>query len=101
MLLGMDTFPMSTPLRSASNHACLNHPLQEPFQSLIHPKAAFLGMHAIKNRLTTHGDEVVGRPMIHLALSYDRRLENGAEGVLFLKRNVECIEEPTRLMFEV
>jgi 2-oxoglutarate dehydrogenase E2 component (dihydrolipoamide succinyltransferase) len=46
-------------------------------------------------------DEIVIRPMMYLALSYDHRLVDGKEAVTFLKRVVECIENPERMMLEV
>ncbi len=65
------------------------------------PQSAILGMHAIKKRPIAVGDEVVIRPMMYLALSYDHRIVDGKEAVTFLKRIVECIENPERLMLEV
>jgi 2-oxoglutarate dehydrogenase E2 component (dihydrolipoamide succinyltransferase) len=47
------------------------------------------------------GDQVVVRPMMYLALSYDHRLIDGREAVLFLIRIKECIENPARLFLEV
>jgi 2-oxoglutarate dehydrogenase E2 component (dihydrolipoamide succinyltransferase) len=46
-------------------------------------------------------DEIVIRPMMYLALSYDHRIIDGREAVTFLKRIVECIEDPERLLLEV
>ena len=45
--------------------------------------------------------EVVARPMMYLALSYDHRIIDGREAVTFLVRVKECIEEPERLLFEI
>ncbi len=65
------------------------------------PQSAILGMHAIKKRPIAVGDEVVVRPMMYLAVSYDHRIVDGKEAVTFLKRIVDCIENPERLMLEV
>ncbi len=65
------------------------------------PQSAILGMHSIKKRPIAIGDEVVVRPMMYLALSYDHRIVDGREAVTFLKRIVECIENPERLLLEV
>jgi 2-oxoglutarate dehydrogenase E2 component (dihydrolipoamide succinyltransferase) len=58
-------------------------------------------MHAIKKRPIVVNDEIVIRPMMYLALSYDHRIVDGREAVTFLKRIVECIENPERMMLEV
>ncbi|MGH7223371.1 MAG: dihydrolipoyllysine-residue succinyltransferase, partial [Gemmataceae bacterium] len=65
------------------------------------PQGAILGMHAIQKRPVVVGDQVVIRPMMYLALSYDHRLIDGREAVSFLVRVKECIESPERLMLEV
>jgi 2-oxoglutarate dehydrogenase E2 component (dihydrolipoamide succinyltransferase) len=65
------------------------------------PGSAILGMHAIKKRPVVVDDEIEIRPMMYLALSYDHRLIDGREAVTFLKRIVECIENPERMMLEI
>jgi len=65
------------------------------------PQSGILGMHAIQKRPVAVGDEVVVRPMMYLALSYDHRLVDGREAVSFLVRVKECVENPERLMLEV
>jgi len=65
------------------------------------PQSGILGMHAIKKRPIVVDDEIVIRPMMYLALSYDHRVVDGREAVTFLKRIVECIENPERMMLEV
>jgi 2-oxoglutarate dehydrogenase E2 component (dihydrolipoamide succinyltransferase) len=65
------------------------------------PQVAILGMHAIQKRPVAVGDQVMIRPMMYLALSYDHRLIDGREAVLFLVRVKECIENPARLFLEV
>ncbi len=58
-------------------------------------------MHAIKKRPVVVDDQIVIRPMMYLALSYDHRLIDGREAVSFLVRVKECIENPERMMLEV
>jgi 2-oxoglutarate dehydrogenase E2 component (dihydrolipoamide succinyltransferase) len=65
------------------------------------PGSAILGMHAIKKRAVVVGDGVAVRPMMYLALSYDHRIVDGREAVTFLKRIVECIENPERMLLEI
>ncbi len=65
------------------------------------PQSAIVGMHAITRRPVAVGDRVEIRPMMYLALSYDHRLVDGREGVLFLKRVAECLENPERIWMEI
>jgi len=65
------------------------------------PQSGILGLHAIQDRPMAVSGQVVIRPMMYLALTYDHRLVDGREAVTFLKRIKETIEEPTRLMLEV
>jgi 2-oxoglutarate dehydrogenase E2 component (dihydrolipoamide succinyltransferase) len=65
------------------------------------PQSAILGMHAIQKRAVVVDDQVVVRPMMYLALSYDHRLIDGREAVSFLVRVKECLENPERLLLEV
>jgi 2-oxoglutarate dehydrogenase E2 component (dihydrolipoamide succinyltransferase) len=62
------------------------------------PQSAILGMHAIKKRPVAVEDDIVIRPMMYLALSYDHRIIDGREAVGFLVRVKECIEDPERMM---
>jgi 2-oxoglutarate dehydrogenase E2 component (dihydrolipoamide succinyltransferase) len=62
------------------------------------PQSGILGMHAIKRRPVAVGDDVVIRPMMYLALSYDHRIVDGREAVTFLKHIVASIEDPRRLL---
>jgi 2-oxoglutarate dehydrogenase E2 component (dihydrolipoamide succinyltransferase) len=64
------------------------------------PQSAILGMHTIQKRPVAVDDQVVIRPMMYLALSYDHRLIDGRDAVLFLVRVKECIEAPERLLLE-
>ena len=65
------------------------------------PQTGILGMHAIRKRPVAVDDQVVVRPMMYLALSYDHRLIDGREAVSFLVRVKECVENPERLLLEV
>ncbi|MCW9709462.1 2-oxoglutarate dehydrogenase complex dihydrolipoyllysine-residue succinyltransferase [Avibacterium sp. 21-586] len=65
------------------------------------PQSAILGMHAIKDRPVAVNGEVVIRPMMYLALSYDHRLIDGRESVGFLVTIKEMLEDPARLLLEV
>ena len=64
-------------------------------------RAAILGMHAIQKRPVAVDDQVVIRPMMYLALTYDHRLIDGREAVQFLVRVKECVENPERLLLEI
>jgi 2-oxoglutarate dehydrogenase E2 component (dihydrolipoamide succinyltransferase) len=64
------------------------------------PQVGILGMHRIEERPIALDGEVVIRPMMYLALSYDHRLIDGREAVLFLSRLKELIEDPETLLLE-
>jgi 2-oxoglutarate dehydrogenase E2 component (dihydrolipoamide succinyltransferase) len=63
------------------------------------PQSAILGMHKIEKRPVVVNDQVVVRPMMYLALSYDHRLVDGEQAVTFLVRIKERVEDPSRMMF--
>lgn len=65
------------------------------------PQSAILGMHKIQERPMAMNGEVVIRPMMYLALSYDHRLIDGREAVTFLVRVKEALEDPTRLLLDM
>ena len=65
------------------------------------PQSAVLGMHRIEERPVAVKGQVVIRPMMYLALSYDHRLIDGREAVTFLVRVKEAIEDPTRLLIDL
>ena len=65
------------------------------------PQSAVLGMHRIEERPVVKNGEIVARPMMYLALSYDHRLIDGREAVTFLVRVKEAIEDPTRLLIDL
>ena len=62
------------------------------------PQSGILGMHSIQQRPVAVNGEVVIRPMMYLALSYDHRVVDGKEAVTFLVRVKDCIENPERMM---
>ena len=65
------------------------------------PQSAILGMHKIEKRPVVIDDEIVIRPMMYVALSYDHRIVDGREAVTFLKRIKEFVENPERIMMEI
>jgi 2-oxoglutarate dehydrogenase E2 component (dihydrolipoamide succinyltransferase) len=68
---------------------------------LLPPQSGILGMHAIQKRPVVINDQIVVRPMMNIALTYDHRLVDGRESVGFLVRIKELLEDPARLMLEV
>ncbi|MCB0377738.1 MAG: 2-oxoglutarate dehydrogenase complex dihydrolipoyllysine-residue succinyltransferase [Bdellovibrionales bacterium] len=65
------------------------------------PQSGILGMHKIEKRPVVVDDQVVVRPMMYLALSYDHRMIDGKESVSFLVKIKECIEDPSRILLQV
>jgi 2-oxoglutarate dehydrogenase E2 component (dihydrolipoamide succinyltransferase) len=65
------------------------------------PQSGILGLHAIQERPVARDGQVVIRPMMYVALSYDHRIVDGREAVLFLKRIKELMENPTRMLLDV
>ena len=65
------------------------------------PQSAILGMHRIEQRPIAENGEVVIKPMMYLALTYDHRIIDGKESVLFLRTIKECLEDPARLLLEI
>ncbi|MGD8309769.1 MAG: 2-oxoglutarate dehydrogenase complex dihydrolipoyllysine-residue succinyltransferase [Chromatiales bacterium] len=65
------------------------------------PQSAILGMHKIEERPVVENGEIVVRPMMYLALSYDHRIVDGREAVQFLVTIKECLEDPARLLLQV
>jgi 2-oxoglutarate dehydrogenase E2 component (dihydrolipoamide succinyltransferase) len=65
------------------------------------PQSGILGMHRIEDRAVVRGGQIVARPMMYLALSYDHRLVDGKEAVTFLVRVKEAIEDPKRLVLNI
>jgi len=65
------------------------------------PQSGILGMHKIQDRPIAVDGEVVIRPMMYLALSYDHRIVDGREAVTFLVRVKECLEDPHRMLLDL
>jgi len=65
------------------------------------PQVGILGMHKIEKRPVVIDDQIVIRPMMYLALSYDHRIVDGKEAVTFLVRVKECLEDPERLLLDL
>jgi 2-oxoglutarate dehydrogenase E2 component (dihydrolipoamide succinyltransferase) len=65
------------------------------------PQSGILGMHKIERRPVALGDKVEIRPMMYVALSYDHRIVDGREAVTFLVRIKECVEDPSRILFDM
>ncbi len=65
------------------------------------PQSGILGLHAIQERPVVKDGQVVARPMMYLALTYDHRIVDGREAVNFLKRIKEVIEDPARMLLEI
>ena len=64
------------------------------------PQSGILGMHKIERRPIAVGEKVEIRPMMYVALSYDHRVVDGREAVTFLVRIKECVEDPSRILFD-
>jgi 2-oxoglutarate dehydrogenase E2 component (dihydrolipoamide succinyltransferase) len=73
----------------------MSSPILNPGQSAI------LGMHKIEDRPVVENGEIVIRPMMYLALSYDHRIIDGKEAVSFLVRVKECVEDPQRMLLGI
>jgi 2-oxoglutarate dehydrogenase E2 component (dihydrolipoamide succinyltransferase) len=65
------------------------------------PQSGILGMHRIEERAVVRNGQIVARPMMNLALSYDHRIVDGKDAVTFLVRVKECLEEPQRFVLEL
>ncbi|MBX9591519.1 MAG: 2-oxoglutarate dehydrogenase complex dihydrolipoyllysine-residue succinyltransferase [Hyphomonadaceae bacterium] len=65
------------------------------------PQSGILGMHRIEERAIVKNGQIVARPMMNLALSYDHRIVDGRDAVTFLVRVKECLEDPQRFILEV
>lgn len=84
---------------SISNGGIFGSMLSTPI--LNPPQSAILGMHTIQQRPMAENGEVVIRPMMYLALSYDHRIVDGSEAVLFLVAIKNALEDPARLLLEI
>jgi 2-oxoglutarate dehydrogenase E2 component (dihydrolipoamide succinyltransferase) len=65
------------------------------------PQSGILGMHTIQERPVVREGQIVVRPMMYLALTYDHRVVDGREAVTFLKRIKETLETPARMLLEI
>jgi 2-oxoglutarate dehydrogenase E2 component (dihydrolipoamide succinyltransferase) len=65
------------------------------------PQSGILGMHRIEERAVVRNGQIVARPMMNLALSYDHRIVDGKDAVAFLVRVKECLEDPQRFVLEL
>ena len=65
------------------------------------PQSGILGMHAIQDRPVAIDGQVVVRPMMYLALTYDHRVVDGREAVTFLRRIKELVEHPERIWLQL
>ncbi|KAK7385970.1 hypothetical protein VNO78_31982 [Psophocarpus tetragonolobus] len=65
------------------------------------PQSAILGMHSIVSRPTVVGGNIVPRPMMYVALTYDHRIIDGREAVFFLRRIKDIVEDPRRLLLDI
>lgn len=68
---------------------------------LNYPQSGILGLHAIEERPVVRERQIVIRPMMYVALTYDHRIIDGRESVTFLRRIKECVESPSRILIEV
>ena len=65
------------------------------------PQTAILGMHSIENRPVVREDKIVARPIMYLALTYDHRLLDGKDAVLFLRSIKSMVEEPSKILLDL
>ena len=95
--LGMDAMQGGT--FTISNGGVYGSLMSTPI--LNAPQSGILGMHRIEQRPVVRNGEVVARPMMYLAVSYDHRIVDGKEAVTFLVRIKEAIEDPQRLVLDL
>lgn len=77
---------------------CERIPTSTQFTSM---QSAILGMHSIVQRPMVVDGKITARPMMYLALTYDHRLVDGREAVLFLRRIKDVVEDPRRLLLDI
>ena len=65
------------------------------------PQSAILGMHSIENRAVVKEDKIVARPIMYLALTYDHRILDGKDAVLFLRSIKSMVEEPSKILLDI
>lgn len=84
---------------TVSNGGTFGSLLSTPILNM--PQSAILGMHAIKERAVVVNGEVVARPMMYIALTYDHRIIDGKDAVLFLVSIKNSLEDPARLLLDL
>ena len=84
---------------SISNGGIYGNLLSTPIVNA--PQSAILGLHAIQDRAVVVDGQIVVRPMMYIAMSYDHRLIDGREAVTFLRRVKSGVEDPTRILLEI
>ena len=84
---------------SISNGGIYGNLLSTPIVNA--PQSAILGLHAIQDRAVVVDGQIVVRPMMYIAMSYDHRLIDGREAVTFLRRIKSGVEDPTRILLEI
>ena len=84
---------------TVSNGGTFGSLLSTPILNM--PQSAILGMHAIKERAVVVDGEVVARPMMYIALTYDHRIIDGKDAVLFLVSIKNSLEDPARLLLDL
>ncbi|MFK7955115.1 MAG: 2-oxoglutarate dehydrogenase complex dihydrolipoyllysine-residue succinyltransferase [Lysobacterales bacterium] len=84
---------------TVSNGGTFGSLLSTPILNM--PQSAILGMHAIKERAVVVNGEVVARPMMYIALTYDHRIIDGKDAVLFLVSIKNALEDPARLLLDL
>ncbi len=65
------------------------------------PQSAILGLHSVKSRPVVVDNKIEARPMMYVALTYDHRLIDGREAVLFLRNVKELIEDPRKMLLDL
>ena len=89
-----DSLPMNR-FRTTLFGSLLSTPIITP------PQTGILGLHAIQDRPVVVDGQMMIRPMMYLALTYDHRLVDGREAVGFLRRIKEILEDPARMLLEI
>ena len=84
---------------SISNGGIYGNLLSTPIVNA--PQSAILGLHAIQDRAVVVDGQIVVRPMMYIAMSYDHRLIDGREAVTFLRRIKSGVEDPPRILLEI
>lgn len=86
---------------AGSSIGALDTSLKRMSHNCMFWQSAILGMHSIVTRPMAVGGNVVPRPMMYIALTYDHRLIDGREAVYFLRRIKDVVEDPRRLLLDI